>query len=172
MQTYQCAFGAKDIDSIAGGATAPGTVKYYYFNTLRTHDGGDAVSTVPLVASYIYSVQCQVIIPLVSTPPDSTVFELEVSNDGMNFVKWTNGSIVANAGNTQYASGSPQVTGAATYKYQPIAAPLDRVNVGITAGGCIFTPKNCFFPYSRVKITAWPAATYTYVRVYYTIKHL
>lgn len=159
-------------DTIASANTA-GTTKYYYWNPTGGAQSGTSVCTTPIVGYEVASIQVNLALPIkASSVNDSAHCWFEVSNDGSNWVKWKNGSIVTNASNAQYASGAPKVFGSGAYTYVPIAAPLDVVKTTTTAGGGIFIPNNCYTPYLRVGVTSWKATASIYPKVIVVLKKL
>lgn len=163
LLTKQIAFGAKGIDSISGAVTA-----YYYFNTAATVAAGKTVSTAPITQYSIYSIQVQTIHPLVYTASDSCQITFEISNDNVNWFKWTNAGATTPTTQTQYLQGGPKIVGSnAAYVYTG-----DLVTTTSTDAGCLFMPKDCYAQYSRVKIVRYKASSATYPKIWYTLKKI
>ena len=159
--TKQIAFGAKKVDSVSGATTA-----YFYFNMTGTVASGKAVATDAITNYEIYAVQVATIHPLVYTASDSCWIEIQISNDNVNWFKWTNAGATTTATQTQYLGGGPRVAGSgAAYLYTD-----DRVTTTSTDAAALFLPKACYAKYSRVKVTRYKATSATYVKIWYTLK--
>jgi len=172
--TKQIAFATKTADSLIGGAPAGGTTKYFYFNTVgNATTGFRSKATQPITNYEIYAIAVQISLPTKAADVvDSTQISFEVSIDNTNWYKWTCAGATTAATQTQYDQGGPKVSGSGTYRYVPLASPLDLVSTTNAAGGAIFMPKGCMYPYSRVKITAFKASASAYPAVYYTLKKI
>lgn len=161
VKTTQIAFGAIKIDSTAGGAPAGGTATYYYFNTLGTRAGGLTAATQPISTYRIGAVTVN--LSAHSAPIDSAQITLEISSDNVNWYKYKN---TVTASTIQYKPGSPLISGAATYSSYYVQ---DWVKFTGAASGCMFMPNDLFTPYLRIKVLAFKAATYAYVKAYVTL---
>ena len=166
MLVKQIGFGAKGVDSIAGGAAAAGTTTYRYINLKETVAAGKVVSTSPITSYSLYSIAAY-LTPSVKTSlqPDSAHIWIEFSYDNSTWYKWKNLA----SSTTMYNFGKPIASGSGTYMTVPVAAPLDCITVTTAGGGC-FMPNSCFAPYYRVAFTVFKASTYAYPSVYYSLK--
>lgn len=170
--TKQIAFATKSADSLIGGAPAGGTTKYFYFNTVgNATTGFRSKATQPITNYEIYAITVQIGLPTKAADVvDSCQITFEVSVDNTNWYKWSNAGATTVATQTQYEQGGPKVSGSGVYTYA--VATRDMVTTTTTAGGAIFQPKGCFYPYSRVKITSFKASASAYPAVYYTLKKI
>ncbi|MEI7792662.1 MAG: hypothetical protein WCI57_04230 [Candidatus Berkelbacteria bacterium] len=160
LVTKQFAFGAKGIDSVSGATTG-----YYYFNMAGTAAAGKVVSTTPITLYQIYSVDCQVIHPLVYTASDSVHLSIEYSNDNTYWFKWTNAGATTQATQTQWLNGGPTVSGAGcVYLYTD-----DLVCTKAADAACSFKPVNLFAKYFRVKYQRYKATSASYLRIWGTL---
>jgi len=170
--TYQIAFGAKNVDSLVGGAPAGGTTKYYYFNTVGTVSAGlTSTAATPITQYELYAIQVNVAVPTKAADVcDSTQITFEGSNDKTNWFKWSNAGATTPATQTQYRNGGPKIAGSAVYTY--LVSARDMVVTTTTAGACAFLPLNCVYRYYRVKLTTFKASSSAYANIYVTLRKL
>ena len=163
MLVKQIAFGAKGVDSIAGGAAAGGTTTYRYINMKETVAASKVVSTTPITNYTLYSIAAY-LSPSVKTSlqPDTAHIWFEFSYDNSTWYKWKN---VASS-TVMYNYGKPIASGSGTY-----LITSDCISVTTAGGGC-FIPNACYATYYRVAYTVYKAATYAYPSVYVSLKPL